>query len=151
MNLAVSIDEEIFHLHYNDEYKELPIGERIAILHKSIALFELIFEDGEYWQVAVNVSERYNWLAELYTLAGDKESALQMLEKSVPYAVMYDNQPEKAVYTSVLFRGLEFDRTHYGKDYTESWCYRMLNNLQIPNFDPIRADPRFAAVEKSLS
>jgi len=148
--LAEAIDEQIYHLHWNGEYKDLPIEERIAILQKNIALFELIWEDGEYWELAVNVSERCKWLAELYMQTGDKESALQMLEKSVPYAIMYDNQPEKAVYTSVLFRGKEFERSWYGKDYTEPWCYWMLKSLEDSRYDPVRTDPRFATVEDKL-
>ncbi|MCL2532168.1 MAG: helix-turn-helix transcriptional regulator [Oscillospiraceae bacterium] len=150
LRLAESIDEQIFHLHYNGEYDALPIEERIAILHKSIALFELIFEDGEYWHLAVNMSEKHYWLAQAYVQIEDYETALQMLEKSVAHAIMYDNQPEKAVYTSVLLRGLEFERSCYGKDYPESWCQVMLSHLKATQFDPIRTEPRFIAVENKL-
>jgi transcriptional regulator with XRE-family HTH domain len=150
IRLAEAIDEQIFHLHWNGEYNDLAIDERIAILHKSIALFELIYEDGEYWQLAVNISERCKWLAELYMQTDDYESALQMLEKSVPYSIMYDNQPEKAVYTSVLLRGLEFERSWYGKDYTEPWSYWMLKSLDDAQYNPIRTNPRFIAVENKL-
>lgn len=147
LHLVDAVDWQIYRLNKCDE---LSIDEKIAINHKSIAFFELLWEDGEYWHLAVNVAEKYRWLAQLYIKQGNLESALEMLEKSVPPSIMYDNQPEEAVYTSVLLRGQKFERKNYGKDYTESWCCWMLKFLEDPIYDVIRTDPRFIAVKNNL-
>ncbi|MCL2401194.1 MAG: helix-turn-helix domain-containing protein [Oscillospiraceae bacterium] len=148
-HLTFAIDWQIRRLHDHEE--ALSTEERIAIYNKGIALFELVYEGREYWHAAVNMAERCRWLAELYLEQDDTEMALDMLEKAVPYSIMYDNQPEEAVHTSALLSGLPFKRTDYGKDYPESFCYRMLEHLGESKYDLVRNDPRFAAIVEDLS
>jgi transcriptional regulator with XRE-family HTH domain len=148
-HLTFAIDWQIQRLHDHEE--ALSIEERIAIYNKGIALFELVYEGREYWHAAVNMADRCRWLAELHLAQGDTEMALDMLEKAVPYSVMYDNQPEEAIHTSVLLRGLPFKRTDYGKDYPEPFCYWMLKFLEEAKYDSLRNNARFTKILEDLN
>ena len=147
LHLTDALDWQVERISSDDT---IPIEDEIEIYKRMIQIFRLVFDEGEFYHLAVNMGERYRYLACCYMVIGDNESALDALEQALPYAIAYDNQPEEAEYKSVMLRGLKFERAGYGKDYTESWCYWLLKVLDEAKFDPIRNDPRFIAVAKKL-
>ena len=132
------------------EDDSIPDEDRIEMRKRMIQIYRLVFDENEFYHLAVNMSEQYRFMAYDYMDTGNSESAIDCLEKAVPYAIAYDNQPEEAEYKSVMLRGQKFERSGYGKDYTEPWCYHLLQVLDEPNFTLIRNDPRIIAIAEKL-
>jgi transcriptional regulator with XRE-family HTH domain len=124
--------------------------EKIELCEKSMVLFDLIFGDGELLHLAVNYSERCLWLARAYMELRNYPAALDALERAVPYAIEYDSQPERMEYTSLLLRGLTFDKSNYGKDYAEPWRYWFAKYISESEFEPLFGEPRYAAILDKL-
>ena len=147
LHLTDALDWQVNRILEDDS---IPDKDRIEMHKRMIQIYRLVFDESELYHLAVNMSEHYRFMAYDYMDTGDGESAIDALEKAVPYAVAYDNQPEEAEYTAVMLRGLKFSRAGYGKDYTEPWCYYLLKVLDEPKFAPIRNDPRIIAVAEKL-
>ena len=147
LHLTNALDWQVELLHDDDS---ISAEDRIEIYKRMIQIYRLVFDEHEFYHLAVNMSERYRFMAYDYMDIGDSESAIDTLEKAVPYAIAYDNQPKEAEYQSVMLRGLKFERSGYGKDYTEPWSYYLLKVLDEDHFTSIRNDPRIIAVAEKL-
>ena len=119
--------------------------EKIAILQKSIALFELIFEDTPYFY-ADRLANAYRQLAVLSIAEGTsagKEQALDYLEKMADAAIMCDERPDKADYTSVIINRVTYDRAEDTEARGMSKCARLLNGMSASVWATVRTSDRF--------
>lgn len=122
--------------------------EKIAILEKSVALFELIFEDTPYFY-ADRLANAYRQLAMLHLASGkatDKKSALDCLEKMADAAILCDERPDTAAYTSVIINRVTYDKAEDTEARGLSKCARLLSSFNSPAWAPLRSDSRFRAV-----
>ena len=121
--------------------------EKIAILKKSVALFELIFEDTPYFY-ADRLANAYRQLAMLYLASGqasDRLLALECIEKMADAAVDCDERPEEAAYSSVIIEHLTYQKSDDTEARGLSKCARLLGSMKSPVWSPLRTDPRFRA------
>lgn len=65
--------------------------EQIRLLKKSVALIELIFEDGDYGWCHYDLDELYLWIANRYVMAEDYEAAFKYYEKGLAHAKNFKN------------------------------------------------------------
>lgn len=87
-------------------------AEQIRLLKKAVALFELIFDDGDYGFCHYDLNELYLWMANRYVLSGDLASAFACYEKGLAHAHKFDTLPKTSVHTSFLVRGKVQDMTN---------------------------------------
>ena len=119
--------------------------EKIAILKKSVALFELIFEDTPYFY-ADRLANAYRQLAMLHLASGqsaEKILALECIEKMADAAVACDERPEEAAYSSVIIAHLTYQKSDDTEARGLSKCARLLSGMNSPVWSSLRADPRF--------
>lgn len=129
-------------------YKDntLSTRERIAVIKKGIAVFELIFEDKDYLFHSVYLAGLHRYIAAMAMLENDSELALSSLEKVADFAVMSDTLPERADHTSLLVNRLHYDVLETKKNYEFSNCKELYDKMQWERYDGIRDDKRFIAV-----
>lgn len=119
--------------------------EKIAILEKSISLFELIFEDTPYFY-ADRLANAYRQLAMLHLASGkaaDREIAVECVEKMAEAAILCDERPDKAAYTSVIIQHLIYDKSEDTEARGISKCGRLLGSINAPIWSSIRSNDRF--------
>lgn len=119
--------------------------EKIAILEKSVALLELIFEDTPYFY-ADRLANAYRQLAMLHLASGqvtDREKALDCIEKMAAAAIMCDARPNKAAFTSVIIKQLTYDKSEDSEARGISKCARLLGGMNAPIWSPLRVSDRF--------
>ncbi len=135
------------------EYKDssLSTRERIEMLKKAAALFELIFEDKDYFYYSFSLSECYRNIAAMAALEGERELALSSLEKAAGFAVIFDTLPEYANYTSLLIDKLHYNVLETRKNYSFSNCRELYDKMQQDRYDAIHDDKRFIAVLDKIS
>ncbi|MBD5139199.1 MAG: helix-turn-helix transcriptional regulator [Ruminococcus sp.] len=129
---------------------ELTWEQRIEILRKAIAIYDIVFDKGDYNVYAYNLSFLHREISAMAIKAGDFGLALDSIEKAAEYAKYIDLLPEKKPYVSLLLNKLEYKAANTGKNFTNTFSEEFLMKMSDSRYDEIRDDPRFKAVESSL-
>ena len=124
--------------------------QRIEIQQKVIALYDIVFDKGDYNYYFHDVYHAYSSIAVKAALLGNRELALDSLEKAAEFAAADDDLPDKKPYTSLLVNRLEYNEENGIKNFTFTYREELLKNLAWDGYDCIRDDPRFKAVESFL-
>lgn len=88
---------------------DLPPAEQIKHLQKSVALIEMVFDDGDYGFYNQDLSELYFWIANRYVMINDLNKAFENYELGFKHAKAYDALPRITTHTSFLVKGKVFD------------------------------------------
>lgn len=128
----------------------LPDEELLQVYEKMFALDELVW-DGKR-KDACNWDDDYCHMAAVYARMGRADEAMAALEKAARCTKAFDERPEEIVYESVLC-GKRTDRRSDLKLSDDRPFREIMRDkwMKEPDFDAIRSDPRFRAIEKELS
>ena len=125
--------------------------EKIAILQKGVSLFELIFDDTPLFY-ADRLANSYRQLSMFYLAEGQNTQALEAFERMADYAILCDNRPDTARYTSVIINRVAYDKSEDTEAKGISKCARLLRGKFAARiWAPIRGTEAFkAAVERMV-
>ena len=124
--------------------------QKIEIYRKAIAIFDIVFDKGDYNVCLHNLSYLHRDISIMAMRAGDFELALENLGKAAKYSQELDSLPDRKPHVSLLVNTMEYNSANIGKNYSDTSCQMLLKHLSDSVFDGIRDDPRFKAVESSL-
>ncbi len=124
-------------------------ADKIAILEKGVALFEIIFDDEPLFY-ADRLANSYRQLAMLRLALGEQAAALGAFEKMADYAIRYDERPESTVYSSIIINAVPYEKAEDTEARGLSKCARLLKgNFSQQIWAPIRGEEAFReTVEK---
>ncbi|MDE6031386.1 MAG: helix-turn-helix domain-containing protein [Oscillospiraceae bacterium] len=125
--------------------------QKIRIKQKAIAIYEIVFDEGDFNFYFHNLSYAYHQIAAIAILEGDRELALECLEKSAEYAIANDELPDEKPYTSLLVNKIEHNVKNTLTNAKTTFSEELLKHMSMERYDGIRDEPRFRAVEKRLS
>lgn len=113
---------------------------------KVIALYELMYEDGDYAFAHIRLFDRWIVLAKAAAGRKEAEETLKALSEAEKHAISFDNYIDAPAYThtSILFRGTH--KPNVGLNYKENTAQGLLNTMKDPVFDFIRENPAFEAI-----
>ena len=118
-------------------------AEKIAILEKGVALFELIFDDTPLFY-ADRLANSYRQLSMLYLAAGRNAEGLEAFVRMADYAVLYDTRPDTATYASVIINRVAYDKAEDTEAKGISKCARLLRGKFAARiWAPIRGTEEF--------
>lgn len=118
-------------------------SEKIAILEKGIALFEVIFDEQPLFY-ADRLANSYRQLAMLYLSVGHAAEALDCFEQMAEWAIRFDERPDTATYASVIINHVPYDKSEDTEAKGISKCARLLRgNFGARIWAPIRGHERF--------
>ena len=124
--------------------------EKIAILRKGVALFELIFDDTPLFY-ADRLANSYRQLAMFYLAEGNSTEALDAFERMADYAILCDERPDTATYTSVIINRVPYDKSEDTEAKGLSKCARLLRGKFAARiWTPIRGHERFKEAVKRM-
>lgn len=124
--------------------------ERIVILKKAIELTEFLFE-GNYGLNNWQLMTWHEYIARYEAKLKNADAALTHLEAAAKHAIACDTLPAEVSYTSTLLRGETFRIAENVKNYTQTECDMLRSWLKRVEFDFIRNDERFKAIEGIMS
>lgn len=125
--------------------------ERITMLQKSIDIYDIVFDQGDYLFYHVYLSETYRNMAAFSLLVNEREQAIGFLTKAVDHSVQFDRLPGHIKHTSLLVNRLEHNKQDTSKNFSHNWSYLLLNQtLTQDRYDCIRSDVRFIQLENAL-
>ena len=122
--------------------------ERIALLRKIPALFDLLYDEGDYFLAYGTVSRVWWRIAHLELKAGRKDAAFEALGECARLAVLNDRLPEdgsEVRCTSPLFDTLWASFPDRGANGSYSGDYARAIR-RMPEFDGVRDDPRMIPI-----
>ena len=118
-------------------------AEKIAILEKGVALFELVFDDTPLFY-ADRLANSYRQLAMLYLSLGRNREGLEAFVRMADYAVLYDTRPDTATYSSVIINRVPYDKSEDTEARGISKCARLLRGkFSARIWAPIRGAEEF--------
>jgi len=115
--------------------EEFSPEERIRILEKTPAIFDIIWENGDYGFYHMFVSAIYLEIARLYSYEPMK--GIAALKKSVYHAKVFDSLVESQ-YTSLLFRGMPISPAEFTKPRKTNRIEEIMLELSKTDFDFLR-------------
>lgn len=104
-------------------------AEQIRILKKSIALIELVFDEGDFGFCHYDLGELYIWIADRYVMLDDFDAAFECYEKGLAHAREYDELPRMTTHTSFLVRGKTLDMMKTTSSSQENEVGREINYI----------------------
>ena len=114
-----------------------------------IALFELVYEDGDYGFAEATLYQQNFLIAWNYAKLGDGENCLTALENAADFALRFDRQG-RMTHTSFLVRGLTYEPENFWKDSPHTPTTQCLLRMKLDDFDFLRETERFKAIESRL-
>ncbi len=123
--------------------------EKAVLRDKTVALIELMFEDGNYGFFCEQLALNHMAQARYYVKKGDAERTLHHLGAAAENAIGFvEWVGQGQSYTCLMFRGMEKD--WIGTNDCDNSAKWMMEGMQEKAFDPLRGDPRFGEVEQKL-
>lgn len=128
-------------------------AERCKLYEKQIKLIDLFFEDGDLGFFLDDYREAHRYVAEYYAKQGNGEKTLSYLQGAADAAVAYmsDFYQKDYTHTSLLFRGFETSGKEIWYQSTDNDASNLLSEMKKPQYDFIRTDERFTAIEEKLA
>ena len=125
--------------------------ERIALRRKVLAMYELVYEDGNYLFTHTRVADLHEDIAADLMEMGNLDEGLKHWELAAEHAMAYDTLPDSAPYTSLLTRDLMYVKANTSTTNEYNYAHFMLRFMQKDKlFDPVREDPRVIAIMEKL-
>lgn len=126
------------------------IDEKIAIMEKGVALFNIVFDDN-YNYYNDRLANSYRQLAMLYLMKGDKDKAIECVESMARFAIAFDSLSDEEKYTGVLINSLEYKNERPEGVEGPSLCQKLLRGRFANRiWSPIRNDARFISAIASM-
>ena len=125
--------------------------ERIALRRKVLAMYELVYEDGNYLFTHTRVADLYEDIAADLMEIGRLDEALEHWALAADHAIAFDTLPDSAPYTSLLTRDLMYVKANTSTTNEYNYAHFMLRFMQKDKlFAPVREDPRVVAIMEKL-
>ena len=125
--------------------------ERITLRRKVLAMYELVYEDGNYLFTHTRVADLYEDIAADLMEIGQLDEALEHWSLAADHAIAYDTLPDSAPYTSLLTRDLMYVKANTSTTNEYNYAHFMLRFMQKSDlFAPVREDPRVIAIMEKL-
>lgn len=125
--------------------------ERIALRRKVLAMYELVYEDGNYLFTHTRVADLYEDIAADLMEIGRLDEALEHWALAADHAIAFDTLPDSAPSTSLLTSGLVYVKANTTKYSEYNYAHYMLKFMQKDKlFAPVREDPRVVAIMEKL-
>lgn len=134
----------------DDGTQALTNDEIVLVNKKSLALLDVLFEDGDYGEYITSMMDIFRNLSEVYAGINNIDEALDHLEKAVKIGVMLDSSYDAHErHTSLLFRGDEYEGFAFSNP--ENFSLSLLNYLKKkPCYDSILSSQRGSALVSQL-
>jgi len=120
--------------------------EKIRLWQKVIAVYDLIFDDGNFGFHHSDIAKQYKELGDCHLRLGELDEAIECFENFFFHAKAYDNLPEKQPYTAALVDRLVYRALDISKGSTKTMLEDNLPLFEDERYDALRENERFRAL-----
>lgn len=115
----------------------------IKLYQKSIDIFKIVYEDGDYLFTHGMLQQSYDCMAQIYLALGKTEEVIENLEKAAEHAIAFSTLPEKQKYSSLSFNTLTYQKenTTKGNEKNNAWHEKkQIEKIFIPRIKDERVN-----------
>jgi len=122
--------------------------ETIALIHKAIDIYQLIYDDGDLGFNHFFMCSYYCRLALEFSHINENNQSLHCLEKAAQHAVAFDTDAQPAHHTSLAVQGLEYTGALLRhEENRNNQCFEVLHHyLNNECFEQFKEDTRFCEI-----
>ena len=113
-----------------------------------VALFDLLYPDGNAGAYHERYANYYERMAHEYKTLGDEAEMFRCLEEAAEHSIRYDT-PEEGFYTAFMVNKVAMNKSGF-KNYQENRSGLLLKHLQGKAYDPWRNDERLLRITDKL-
>lgn len=128
-NTLTLLNNTVSHYCYYDE--NFSAEYKIEAIKKIIEIGNIIYTDGNYGKLWLNMIYNYGHLGRFYFSIGDKENALKNLRMSAVLAGKYDDLPDVSERAAQFFEGMHYEKAHRGKTMRQRMKYLMTEKYPL--------------------
>lgn len=123
------------------------IGERIIILTKALKLYEIMYEEEDYYSESLLVMDIHLTLALLYLQNNEKDECYQHLKEALKQCVAFETYDLTEAHESVFLKGIVANpRTRWSSGAKQS----MIDDLEADFFNEIKNEDNFIEIYHKL-
>jgi len=120
--------------------------EKIRLLQKSITVYELVYDDGNFGFYHHYVANLYKDMGDCYLRLNELDTAIGCYERFFTHAKAYDNLPDEHPYTAKLVDHLVNKKTDVWSGTSKNQVEYNLPLFEDEFYDAIRLNERFKAL-----
>ena len=124
-------------------------AEMATIRDKQLALYNILFEDGNYGFYHNRMDNIHRGQASYYAEIGDTERTLHHLSAAADHAITFVTTEGEGEYTSLLLRGQSAGTFSTSSPINDA--QDLINFMSTPAFDFLRDTPAFTAILDRLA
>lgn len=153
----ILLDNTISHLIFYESghWEKMPQFKDLAYKINAIEImndiYNMLYTDGNYGQNWRFVIYNYGELGYLYFLSDDFESAIKNLKICAELAKQFDNLPQITSHTSMIFDGMEFNKSTLGSTYDACSHIKRLMLENYPLSDDFKSSAEFKEIIEILN
>ncbi len=127
--------------------------ERMELRNKKFALFDLLYEQGDYGFFGEHLAESHEMQARCFAGKRNKEKCLYHLEKAANCAIDFIDymKTDTFLHTSLLWKGFDNPGKHVSLSERENTATMILARLECEEYDFMRDDKEFGDVLVKLT
>ena len=127
--------------------------ERMELRNKKFALFDLLYEQGDYGFFGEHLAESHEMQARCFARKQNKEKCLYHLEKAADCAIDFIDymKTDTFLHTSLLWKGFDNPGKHVSLSERENTAAMILARLECEEYDFMRTDKEFGIVLERLN
>jgi len=127
--------------------------ERMELRNKKFALFDILYEQGDYGFFAGHLADSHEMQARSFAGKQSKEKCLYHLNKAADCAIAFIDymKTDTFMHTSLLWKGFDFPGTGVRLSERENAASIILAQLENAEYDFIRNDREFTSISEKLA
>lgn len=128
-------------------------ADEIAMIRdKKLALFDLLFENGDYGFYNFHLSESHEMQARHYSTKNDVSKTIYHLSKATDAAIAFINymRNETCTHTSLIFKGMDYSANKVSLTERDNIASKILSHMNGSEYDFIRDNAEFTGLKEKL-
>ena len=123
--------------------------EKITLCNKALSVYQTLYENGDYGYANELVGQIWQNLGDAYLEKGDKDAAMDAIERMVEHKLVLD-RVDGTAHTSMLFDKLVYKQDDLIRSFTCTNREIALGWLESKKYDIVRNDVRFQNLIKRI-
>lgn len=127
--------------------------ERMELRNKKFALFDILYEQGDYGFFGEHLAESHEMQARCFAGKQNKEKCLYHLEKAADCAIAFIEfmKSKSCLHTSLLWKGFDYPSKGVSVSERENVAEMILARTNCAEYDSLRKNENFVTILEKLS
>jgi Predicted transcriptional regulators len=124
-----------YKLNTSDDGEHYTAEQSIAMYKKAIAIYKIVYDDGDYYYAHCRLQQSYENIAQAYFKLGNYDETIANLEEAAEHAIAFSTRTDSHKYQSLLLNTLEHSVPNSSTNSEKNDAYELkkwINEIYVP-------------------